>query len=246
MSKICTIIPVYNEAQRLDKETFYLFLRNNPNQLLLFVNDGSSDDSEQILQQMAGHNPRQIKCLLLRNNQGKAEAVRQGVLHIKNWIEIDYFGYLDADLATPLSQISFICSYLDDNKDKLMAFGSRVKLLGTDINRKLSRHYLGRIFATSVSLLFDLSIYDTQCGAKYFRNNSDAISLFDEEFTSKWFFDVELFIRLRNRFPESLLENKAMEIALQNWQEQGNSKLKWSDFILSPWRLLRINRYYRR
>ena len=70
-----------------------------------------------------------------------------------------------------------------------MVFGARVALLGRQINRLPSRHYLGRIFATLASTVLSLRIYDTQCGAKIFRNSATFRSAIAEPFDSPWIFD---------------------------------------------------------
>jgi len=46
-------------------------------------------------------------------------------------------------------------------------FASRVKMLGRTIERSLHRHLVGRIFATLVSEVLDIEVYDSQCGLKF-------------------------------------------------------------------------------
>ena len=195
---------------------------------------------------MSAQLPEQIFTLHATKNQGKAEAVRLGFEYLMQNKNYDILGYLDADLATPLSQINHICYSLESNDELMMAFGSRVQLFGLDIQRKTSRHYLWRIFATYVSVLLGLQIYDTQCGAKFFRNNEILKAVFQEKFVSKWFFDIEIFIRLKVLFGKEKFQKSILEIPLKKWHEQGASKLKWSDFVLSPLQLSKIKKKYRK
>ena len=101
--KICLVIPCYNEAQRLPITQFQQFMQQNPQIGLCFVNDGSSDKTQEVLQKLIEEFP-QARVLELAKNGGKAEAVRQGMLFLapEDW---DYVGFWDADLATPLSEI---------------------------------------------------------------------------------------------------------------------------------------------
>ena len=85
--------------------------------------------------------------------------------------------------------------------------GSRLKRLGANIERKLSRHYIGRVFATGASLITQLPVYDSQCGAKFFR--TDIVeTLFGKKFITKWVFDVEILIRARNHFGKYEIYNQ--------------------------------------
>src|SRR5207249_3288358 len=76
------------------------------------------------------------------------------------------------------------------------AFAARVALLGTTIERHATRHYLGRLFATAASLILDLRVYDTQCGAKAFYASPLLAAALEKPFHARWAFDVELIGRL--------------------------------------------------
>jgi glycosyltransferase involved in cell wall biosynthesis len=242
MPKVCIIIPFYNEAGRIAQDAFTAFLQQQPDYSLLLVNDGSTDNTGQALEQMQQRVPEQIKLHHLPLNSGKAEAVRQGVLQALEWDNFDFLGYMDADLATPLNEAPYLTKHFE-NAGLMFISGSRVKLFGWNIKRSLKRHYFGRIFATVVSSLFHLDIYDTQCGAKFFRADI-ANDLFDKSFVSKWFFDIELFLRLRKELGQDLFDKSLKEVPLRNWEEQGNSKLNLSDFLNTPFELLKIKRNY--
>jgi len=243
MSKVCIIIPFYNEAGRVDNAAFGDFLHQHSEFALMLVNDGSSDNTLSLLKKIEEANPEQVRVLELVQNSGKAEAVRQGVLNALQWKDFDIFGYMDADLATPLDEAPYLTSFFQDSAFQ-MIIGSRVKLYGWNIKRSLKRHYLGRVFATYVSNLFNLDIYDTQCGAKFFRSEITA-DLFESPFVSKWFFDIELFLRLRKEMGSELFAKSLREMPLRNWEEKGESKLQLGDFLATPFELIRIRNKYR-
>jgi len=242
MPKICIIIPFFNEQNRIETEGFLNFIQNQIDYSLMLVDDGSSDHTLDVLTSMKEQFPKQIDVFSLPKNVGKAEAVRQGVLKARSDGDFDFFGFMDGDLATPLEEAIRFIDYFNNYKIQFVS-GSRVKLFGWDIQRSLKRHYFGRVFATYVSNQFNLEIYDTQCGAKFF-TNCMAQDLFKEPFISKWFFDIELFIRLRNRMGKHFIESM-IEIPLLHWHEIGESKLGLKDFLKTPIELRKIKRHYK-
>lgn len=246
MSPCTIVVPCYNEAARLDVAAFERFAADGHPQQFLFVNDGSTDETGAVLQRLSQPDPQRFMVHALPRNQGKAEAVRQGVLRaIDQGCEL--VGYWDADLATPLEAIPPLCEFLRSRPELAIVVGARVRLLGRQIERRPLRHYLGRVFATAASLTLRLPIYDTQCGAKLFRATPEIRRLFEEPFRSKWIFDVELLARFchARRAAGLAPETAIYEWPLDQWRDVAGSKVRARDFVTAFVELARIYWSYR-
>lgn len=220
-SRPMIVVPCYNEASRLDLEAFEELLDVFD---LLFVDDGSSDATGEMLHGAADGHER-IHAMSLPKNCGKAEAVRQGV--VRAFAQgAPVVGYLDADLATPAGEMVRMHRKLEDS-GAVVVLGSRVKMLGRKIERNEYRHWLGRLFATGASMVLRLPVYDTQCGAKLFRSVPTVHSGFSEPFSASWAFDVELLGRLLVPLDGSagLSNSDFLEVPLHNWMDVAGSKL---------------------
>ncbi|RZA25383.1 MAG: glycosyltransferase, partial [Proteobacteria bacterium] len=68
------VVPCYNEAKRFQQQPFAEALRANPGLGLLFVNDGSRDGTDSVLQNFVNQHTEQTALYSLPENQGKAEA----------------------------------------------------------------------------------------------------------------------------------------------------------------------------
>lgn len=221
------MVPCYNEAARLDADRFTAFAAASDGTGLLFVDDGSTDATSDVLASLVGRAPERIRALQLSANQGKSGAVRAGVLAALAW-DPQFVGFWDADLATPLSAVPRFVSMLEGRSRLLGAIGARVKLLGTTIERSAVRHYLGRVFATAASVVLGLAVYDTQCGAKLFRAGPLLRAAFAAPFRSRWAFDVELLARLEEagrRAGAPPVAETVVELALEEWRDVRGSKL---------------------
>ncbi|MBV8807798.1 MAG: glycosyltransferase [Acidobacteriaceae bacterium] len=244
--RVCVIIPCYNEGSRLDVEQFSTWISCSRDTHLLFIDDGSTDNTLLVLKELRARYRDRITILSCRPNRGKAEAVRAGVLHAIDDFKPAVVGYWDADLATPLDSIDRFLEVLAARFETEMVFGSRIKLLGRYVERRPIRHYLGRVFATVVSTLLHLAIYDTQCGAKLFRVNRYTREVFGEPFLSKWVFDVEIIARYLNIYggDPQRLEEKIYEYPLETWVDIAGSKVRPTDFFLAFWDVVRIRQHY--
>lgn len=263
MQKLAIVIPCYNEAVRLDRKELLAQIAQQPYLNLILVNDGSTDDTERVIVDLANQHPARIQMISLAKNCGKGEAVRVGALQA---LDQGYplIGYWDADLATPLTEIPDFLSVLEQHQQVQVVLGSRVKLLGRSIQRRKIRHYVGRVFATAASIVLALPVYDTQCGAKIFRvfNVSDDLAekpdrrastfdircLFAVPFRSRWLFDIEILARFLKYFSNQTVHPKARlyEVPLKTWRDVKGSKVKSKDFFVAMYELVVIWCRYRR
>lgn len=237
------VVPCYNEENRLNITRFGNFLANNNKYSICFVNDGSSDSTIEMLKEFQNQHPDNCTVLDLKVNQGKAEAVRAGVNFSIKSKEVESVGYLDADLATDFEDYDILASKLQDPlNNRLCVFGSRKLDDQSDIKRSLMRDFASKIVGILIRFILKMPIKDTQCGAKVFSSQL-AKQIFSKSFKSKWLFDIELFIRIKNMYANRAF-NKLEEVALQRWVEVGDSKITLSESLKMPGQLFSIFFHY--
>lgn len=217
------VVPCHNEGARLDL-TRFAALAHSGRVRLLFVDDGSSDETGTLLSRLAETSA--IEVMRLPRNLGKAEAIRHGL--VRGLEEgSSTLGYFDADLATPPEELLRMVELLHERPDLSFILASRVALLGRNIRRRAWRHYLGRVFATFASIFLRIPVYDTQCGAKVFRASPAVGEALQTPFRSAWVFDVELIGRLLRGSstvdPVPLEEFE--EMPLREWRDVSGSQL---------------------
>lgn len=244
MPRTLLVVPCFNEEQRLQPDQFRVFAKGWLEGAFLLVDDGSTDRTFSIIQDLQTSMPRSFDFLRFPHNLGKAEAVRCGV-HKALQSDIELVGFWDADLATPLATVRLFEDVFRQYPAVEMVLGARVRLLGRHIERNPMRHYLGRGFATTVALMLGIEIYDSQCGAKMFRATDAVRSAFETPFLSRWIFDVELlarFMRCKRDAGVRDVEALLYELPLPEWHDMEGSKLRGVDFcraLLDLWRIYR-------
>jgi len=246
---IALVIPCYNEEKRLRTDAFIDELSNNSNLTFLFVNDGSKDNTLNIIKRICISNPERAFHLSLGKNSGKGEAVRRGLLYLLERGMYDKIGFWDADLAVSLSELWDFVNACTVNTNIYVIIGSRVHLAGRLVERVNIRHYVGRLFATIMSWTFGFKIYDTQCGAKLF-DSKVLLNVLNEPFHSRWIFDVELIIRI-SRLPFLKSNNNWLskeswlyEMPVQEWKDVSGTKRSTSAYITAFFDYLTLVRRY--
>lgn len=191
MPEHTVIIPVYNETQRISRtcDKILDFVAGHPDYCFLFVNDGSTDDTLDIIRKKAEKAPDKIKYISLEENKGKGAAVKEGVEHVGT----EYLCFMDGDLAYSLEQL---ITLFDALRNADMVIGNRT--LGREDQKNIPplRRLLGWGFNRLIRIIMWMPYNDTQAGIKGFRTEA-AKKIFSKQIINGFSFDVELIFIAR-------------------------------------------------
>jgi glycosyltransferase involved in cell wall biosynthesis len=232
------IIPCYNEANRIDQQAFVDFALKNDDYHIFFVNDGSTDDTIEVLDKMKDQAPHAITVIDVKKNAGKAAAVRTGSQQAYQRSEISSIGFIDADLSTDFRDFKDLVKTLHRD-DKLMVFGSRNMGTSSGIERDFMRNLFSKFIKHFIGMILGLPIRDTQCGAKVFKREIVPF-VYGKSFLSRWLFDVEIFLRLKKYLGKENVMKSILEQPLMRWVHVDDSKLGMKDALKIPFNLTQI------
>jgi glycosyltransferase involved in cell wall biosynthesis len=218
MQKVAIIIPCFNEEKRINKSKIDDLISNSA-MTLFFANDGSTDNTKELIIDLCSQYPQRCFLIDFRENAGKGAVIYKSMQQLCQKNQFEWIGYFDADFSTPPEELILMLKKIE-NSEKKFIFGSRILLLNSGIKRKFYRHIIGRIILTIINFKHNLLIYDTQCGAKIF-SKEIIKQVFTKPFKTNWLFDVEIFIRLKE---ENLLQF-GIEYPVFNWQDVKGSKI---------------------
>jgi len=215
-STLSIIIPAYNESARigpaLQQVLACIHERNWPAEVIV-VNDGSRDDTAEIVKKIAARDPI-VRLIENPVNRGKGFSVRNGMLHALG----DVMMFTDADLSSPIEETERLLAAIRDGAD--IAIGSRWLDKGRQTKHQpWYRQMFGRCFNAVTRLVMGLPFADTQCGFKAFRRDA-AYTVFQLQRIERWGFDPELlFIALKRGY-------KVREVPV-TWGHDERSRLSY-------------------
>jgi len=185
---ISIIIPAFNESARILPSLRKLdeYLRDHFRDFeLIVVNDGSSDNTEDVVLRANEEMPS-INYSGYKENKGKGYAIRQGVALSTG----DILLVSDADLSTPIEEVEKLLVPYDDGCH--VVIGSRgLDASSIMVRQPWWREFMGKIFNRIVRMLLLKGFKDTQCGFKLF-NGSIGRELFRETTIDRFAYDVEI------------------------------------------------------
>ncbi len=236
------VIPCYNEETRILSKEFTDFVHSNLGYHLCFVNDGSTDNTLEVLQNLAKGREDHISVYNCEKNGGKGEAVRQGVLHLSQDTQLDYIGYLDADLSTDFQDFDDLVKTIETSDFKIVS-GSRMSRMGANITKESARKIISKTINLIIRNILGMSFNDTQCGAKIMEREIVS-EMFREKFITKWLFDVEIFMKMRKYYGKDKAISYICEQPLKRWIHADGSKLSMKDSVKIVGQLAQIAYYY--
>lgn len=175
------------------------------------MNDGSRDNTAQIVRQFAQQYPA-LRLLENPGNRGKGYSVRNGMLHANGSILL----FSDADLSSPIEEAQKLFAAITTGAD--VAIGSRWVQSSLQTERQpLYRQLFGRIFNLMLRITLGLKFKDTQCGFKAF-TRAAAQKIFPQQQIERWGFDPELlYLAKKFRF-------KVVEVPVV-WGHSGGTRI---------------------
>jgi len=192
--KVLVILPAYNEAKCIGRtfESVLEFSNIRPWYKFIFVNDGSTDRTKEILDtKLAAGSNSKVRVIGYQNNQGKGYAVRTTAENARE----DYVCFIDSDLAYSLDHLELIVDKLEEFD---VVIGCR-NLIPESINQvNLIRKIAGRIFNVISRKLLKLPFYDMQAGIKGFKKDVVKEVLQKQKMT-RFSFDVELLFLAKKK-----------------------------------------------
>ena len=162
--KVSVIIPVYNESEILPElvETLYSTLVDQPYPWeILFIDDGSNDDSFEQLKSFAEEDPAHLIVIRLRRNFGQTAAIAAGIDHAGG----DILVLMDADLQNDPTDIPLLLMKIEEGYD--VVSGWRVNRKDNFITRVLPSKLANKL----ISWVTGVHLHDYGCTLKAYRKD---------------------------------------------------------------------------
>ncbi len=161
---ISVVIPLYNEEESLPELFDWIRKVMNEHHFsyeVIFVNDGSTDNSWNVIQELATRFP-EVKGIKFRRNYGKSAALYHGFAKAGGDVIIT----MDADLQDSPDEIPELYSMIKKDGFDLVSGWKRKRY-----DSKLSKNLPSKLFNATTRAISGIKLHDFNCGLKAYRKN---------------------------------------------------------------------------
>lgn len=161
--RLSVVVPVFNEAgnlSQLHEELLDVLEKEEGGFELLYVDDGSKDDSREILRSLRKGDHR-VRVICLRHQTGQTAALAAGFEQARGEILVP----LDGDLQNDPADIPMLVARLEEGYD--LVAGWRKDRRDAWLVRKIPSIIANRL----ISWVTGVSVHDTGCTLKAFRSS---------------------------------------------------------------------------
>ena len=153
------VIPLLNEEESLPELSAWIekvMLENNYSYEIIFVDDGSTDNSWKVIEQLRGKNPN-IKGIKFQRNYGKSAGLNEGFRAATGDVIIT----MDADLQDSPDEIPGLRKMIIEDGYDLVSGWKKKRY-----DNKLTKNLPSKLFNASARQMSKIKLHDFNCGLK--------------------------------------------------------------------------------
>lgn len=233
MNKVALIIPVYNSADILPRTLQQLqdFFKDRAYLAeIIFVDDGSGDESKEMIREFAQNSGLKVRLLAQEKNAGKGQAVKAGVGSVAN--DIDYIFFSDDDLPFGLGPFDEMYQQLAADASLDFITGDRTLVAQNNpypLHRRIGSYAYGLLMPPAVRIKFP----DVHAGIRAYKT-AVAKKIFSLTKNSRWSFDPEIFaIAINNDF-------KVVKVSVRFLAHVKGTRFRIKDYLNVAWELVKL------
>jgi len=160
--KVSLVIPVYNEEENLP--ILFQSIQKEMQALkttweVIFVDDGSQDDSQSVLGELAKKDPNHVRVVIFRRNFGQTAAIAAGIDHSQG----ETIVLLDADMQNDPADIPMLLAKLDEGYDLVSGWRKDRK------DNRFTRTIPSNLANGLISWVTGVHLHDYGCTLKAYR-----------------------------------------------------------------------------
>ncbi|MCM8815550.1 MAG: glycosyltransferase family 2 protein [Candidatus Omnitrophica bacterium] len=222
--KLSIIVPVYNESATIEVVIERLLSIPLEKEIIV-IDDGSTDNTRQVLKRILNEKKNYIKAIFQPENQGKGSAIRRGLLETTG----DVIVIQDADLEYDPADFINLIKPIEEGKADVV-YGSRV--LGKNPKSSLSFYLGGRFLSFLTNLLYGTSITDEPTCYKMFR--ADLLKSIDLRCRG-----FEFCPEITAKIARKKIKIFELPISYKPRTRREGKKIRWKDGLIAIWTLIK-------